>query len=90
MTYDDFCEAIAHAGRETATNIVCKCEGWYKASEAILNPAIEEKNQLRHRLQDKEMLSQTDIAHIQQQLKDVNKQTTILWKEYAPTYTTWE
>ena len=73
IAYDDFCEAKAHAGWETATTIVCKCEGWNKASEAILNPAIEGKNQLHHRLQDKEMLSQADITQLQQQVKDVNK-----------------
>jgi hypothetical protein len=44
MTYDNFCEAAVHAGRETAMSIENKCEGWYTASEAILAPAIEEKN----------------------------------------------
>jgi len=43
MAYDDFCEAVARAGRETATTIICKCEGWYKASETVLKPAIEEE-----------------------------------------------
>jgi hypothetical protein len=43
MTYENFCEAIVRAGRKTAVSIECKCEGWYKASEAILIPAIEEK-----------------------------------------------
>ncbi len=40
MTYDNFCEAIVLAGRETAISIECKCKGWYKASKAILIPAI--------------------------------------------------
>jgi len=35
---------------------------------------LKKKNQLCHCLQDKETLSQTDIAQLQQQLKDVNKQ----------------
>ena len=44
MTYNDFCEAVAGAGWETATTIIFKCEGWYKASEAVLKPTIEEIN----------------------------------------------
>jgi hypothetical protein len=44
MTYANFCEAIVGAGRETAISVECKCKGWYKASKAILIPAIEEKN----------------------------------------------
>ena len=47
MAYDTFCEAVTRAGRETAVSIESKCEGWYKASESILMPAIEEKNRLR-------------------------------------------
>ena len=74
MTYDDFNKAVACAGWETATTITCKCKGWYKASETILNPSIEEKIRLRHCLQDKETLSQADITQLQQQLKYVNKQ----------------
>jgi exonuclease III len=54
MTYDNFCEAVVCADQETAVSIECKCEGWYTASEAILAPAIEEKNQLHHSLQKKE------------------------------------
>jgi hypothetical protein len=73
MAYDDFCEAVACAGRETATTIICECEGWYKASESELKPVIEGKNQLHHRLQDKNVLSPTDVAQLQQQLKDVTK-----------------
>ncbi len=71
MTYDNFCEAVVRAGRETAVSIECKCEGWYKASEAILIPAIEEENQLRHCLQDKNHLTPTEIAQFQQQLKKI-------------------
>ena len=48
MAYDTFCKAFMHAGRETAISIECKCKGWYKASESILIPAIEEKNLLQH------------------------------------------
>ncbi len=40
MTYDNFCEALVCAGRKTANSTECKCEGWYKASKAILIPAI--------------------------------------------------
>jgi hypothetical protein len=43
MAYDTFCEAVMRAGRETAVSIEFKCEGWYKASESILIPAIKEK-----------------------------------------------
>jgi hypothetical protein len=43
MAYDTFCEAFVGADRETAISIECKCEGWYKASESILIPAIKEK-----------------------------------------------
>jgi hypothetical protein len=44
MTYDNLCEVVVHAGWETAVFIEYKCKGWYKASKAILIPAIEEKN----------------------------------------------
>ena len=43
MTYNTFCEAVVRAGREIAVSIECKCKGWYKASESILIPVIEEK-----------------------------------------------
>jgi hypothetical protein len=43
MTYDNFCEAVVQAGRETVTSIENKCEGWYTASKDILTPAIKEK-----------------------------------------------
>jgi hypothetical protein len=43
MTYDNFCEAVVQAGRETATSIENKCEGWYTASKDILTPTIKEK-----------------------------------------------
>jgi uncharacterized protein YqfB (UPF0267 family) len=74
MTYDTFCEAIIRAGRKTAISINSKCEGWVKASKTILVPAIEEKNQLCHRLQDKTQLNPTELTQLQQQLKSVNKQ----------------
>jgi hypothetical protein len=73
MTYDNFCEAVVHAGRETAMSIESKCEGWYTASKAILAPAIGEKIQLRHRLQERNHLTATEIDQLQQQLKDINK-----------------
>jgi hypothetical protein len=46
MTYDNFCEAVTRAGRQTVVSIESKCEGWFKASESILIPVIEEKNRL--------------------------------------------
>ena len=73
MTYDAFCEAVVRAGRETAVSIECQCEGWYQASESILAPAIEEKNRLRHQLQDRHALSDTELADIQLKLKHINK-----------------
>jgi hypothetical protein len=73
MTYDTFCEAVTRAGRETAVSIESKCEGWYKASESILIPAIEEKNRLRHRLQDKSKLNDDEITDLQLKLKQINK-----------------
>jgi hypothetical protein len=73
MTYDTFCEAVTRAGRETAVSIESKCEGWYKASESILIPAIEEKNRLRHRLQDKSNLNDDEITDLQLKLKQINK-----------------
>ena len=44
MTYNTFCDAVVHAGRETAVSVECKCKGWYKAGESILIPVIKEKN----------------------------------------------
>ena len=73
MSYDDFCKAAIHAGTETAVAIDCKCESWYTASKGILAPAIQEKNQLRHRLQDRRELSPDKISHLQSQLKEINK-----------------
>ncbi len=74
MTYDTFCEAVIRAGHKTAVSINCKCKGWFKASNTILIPAIKEKNQLHHRLQDKTQLNPTELTQLQQQLKSVNKQ----------------
>jgi hypothetical protein len=71
--YDNFCEAVVRAGRETAVAIDPKCEGWYMASEHILAPAIQEKNQLHHRLHDRSNLDPDEIADIQSQLKAINK-----------------
>ena len=73
MAYDTFCEAVMHAGRETAVSIESKCKGWYKASKFILMPAIEEKNRLRHRLQDKSNLTDDELADLQLKLKQINK-----------------
>ena len=73
MAYDTFCEAVTRAGRETAVSIESKCEGWYKASESILMPAIEENNRLRHQLQDKNNLTDDELADLQLKLKQINK-----------------
>jgi hypothetical protein len=80
MTYDNFCEAVVRAGRETAVSIESKCEGWYTASKAILAPAIKEKNRLCHRLQKRNHLTATYIDQLQQQLKDINKRNHDLVK----------
>ncbi len=73
MPYNNFCEVVVHAGRETAIPIDCKCKGWYAASKSILAPAIQEKNQLRHRLHDRSNLNPDKIADIRSQLKTINK-----------------
>jgi hypothetical protein len=72
MSYDNFCEAVVCAGKETAVTINCKCEGWYMANKSILVPAIQEKNQLRHRLHSSG-LSSDKVTSIQAQLKVINK-----------------
>ena len=72
MTYKEYCEAIVRAGT-TVTVVTRACEGWYKASEDILAPAIQEKNRLRHRLHDSSNLSPMEIADIKTWLKLVNK-----------------
>jgi hypothetical protein len=43
MSYKEYCEAIVRAGETTATVITRTCEGWYRANEDILAPAIQEK-----------------------------------------------
>jgi hypothetical protein len=50
-----------------------KCEGWYTASQSILAPAIQEKNQLRQSLHDRSGLSPYGITHIKAQLTVINK-----------------
>ena len=73
MAYDTFCEAVIRAGRGTAVSIECKCGGWYKASESILIPAIEEKHRLRHQLRDKKNLTDDKLTDLQLKLKQINK-----------------
>ena len=73
MSYNNFCEAVVCAGKETAIAIDQKCEGWFTASEDILAPVIQEKNHLRHRLHDSGSLNPNVIAAIKTQLKLVNK-----------------
>ncbi len=70
MTYDNFYEAVVQAGRETATSIENKCEGWYMASEDILTPAIKEKNRLIHQLHDKHLITPVEIEILKTKLKD--------------------
>jgi len=73
MRYVDFCQGVIQVGKETAMVIDQKCEGWYTVSESILAPAIQEKNQLHHRLHDRSGLSPDEIAHIKAQLTVINK-----------------
>ena len=73
MTYENFCKAVVRAGRETTMSIENKCEGWYTASKAILAPAIEERNRLRHKLQERNCLTASEIDQLQQQLKNITK-----------------
>ena len=73
MSYNNFCEAVVRAGKETAIAIDRKCEGWYTASKDILAPAIQEKNCLRHRLYDSGSLNPNEIVAIKTQLQLVNK-----------------
>jgi len=54
MTYNTFCEAVVRVRCETAISIECKCEGWYKASEPILIPAIKEKKTVTSTAQQKQ------------------------------------
>ena len=73
MSYNNFCEAVVRAGKETAVAIDWKCEGWYTASKDILAPAIQEKNCLHHHLHDSSSLNPNKIAAIKTQLKLVKK-----------------
>ena len=73
MLYDNFWEAVVHAGEITAVIVNCSCAGWYTASEGILAPAIQEKNRLCHRLYDCNDLSSDEISAIKHQLKLINK-----------------
>ena len=73
MSYKEYCEAIVRADETTAIIVTRTCEGWYRASEDILAPAIQEKNRLRHRLHDSSNLSPEEIAGIKTRLKLVNK-----------------
>jgi len=73
MTYNKYCKAIVHAGETTVTAVTRACKVWYKASEDILAPAIQEKNCLRHRLHHSSNLSPVEIADIKTRLKLVNK-----------------
>ena len=73
MRYVNFCQGVIQAGKETAMAIDQKCEGWYTASESILAPAIQEKNQLRQSLHDRSGLSPYGITHIEAQLTVINK-----------------
>ncbi len=73
MSYNNICKVVICAVKETAIAINWKCKGWYTASKSILAPAIQEKNQLRHRLHDRSGLSTDKIASLQAQLKEINK-----------------
>lgn len=73
MSYENFCEAVVRAGEFTAVIVKKSCVGWYTESESILAPAIQEKNNLRHRLHDRNNLSPDEVSSIKDQLKIVNK-----------------
>ena len=73
MSYENFCEAVVRAGEFTAVIVKKGCVGWYTESESILAPAIQEKNNLRHRLHDRTNLSPDEVSSIKDQLKMVNK-----------------
>jgi hypothetical protein len=74
MSNNNFCAAVVPAAdKKTAVTIDCKCEGWYTASKSILAPAIQEKNQLRHRLHNRSGLSPDEVTTIQSQLKAIDK-----------------
>ncbi len=76
MTYDNFREAIVRAGWETAVSTECKYKGWYKASKAVLAPAVDKKIDCATicRTRAISTLNPMDINQLQQQLKEVNKQ----------------
>ena len=73
MSYKEYCAAVVRAGKITATVVTRTCKCWYRASEDILVPAIQEKNRLCHRLHDSSNLSPEKIADIKMRLKLVNK-----------------
>ena len=50
MSCKEYCESVIRAGKTTAIVITRTCEGWYRASEDIIAPAIQEVNRLLHRL----------------------------------------
>ena len=71
---------LLYVPAKTAMSIENKCKGWYTASEAILAPAIEEKNRLRHKLQERNRNTATEIDQLQQQLKNITKRNCDLVK----------
>ncbi len=73
MTYNNFCEAVVQAERETAISIENKCEGWYTASKDILTLAIEEKNRLLHQLHAKHLITPVEIEILKTKFKEINK-----------------
>jgi len=82
MSYNNFCEAVVRAGKETAAAITIdrKYKGWYTASKDILAPAIQEKNRPHHHLHDCGSLNPNKIAAIKMQLKLVIKRNCDLVK----------
>ena len=71
---------LLYVPAKTAMSIENKCKGWYTASEAILAPASEEKNRLRHKLQERNRNTATEIDQLQQQLKNITKRNCDLVK----------
>jgi exonuclease III len=78
MTYNNFCEAVTRAGRQTAVSIESKCEGWYKASESVLIPAIEEKNDYVTDYKTNSSLMTNLLTFIANSSKSTNEIVTLL------------
>ena len=94
ITYDTFCEAVTHAGCKTAVSIESKCEGWYKASEAILTPAIEEEKTIDYKTRPTSLMTNLPTSNFNSNTLTNIIMTLSAWPKhagtvvYAPKYTT--